>query len=58
MIIITQLDARGSIPTWLVDKKMPEALSGVQEAIDEFRQDDKVDAAEVGELAKFIRERG
>ncbi|GMH88273.1 hypothetical protein TL16_g11109 [Triparma laevis f. inornata] len=54
---IQQLDAGGSIPTWVVVKKVPQQLSVVQEAIDKFRQDEEVDAAEVGELAKFIRER-
>ncbi|GMI03401.1 hypothetical protein TrLO_g3008 [Triparma laevis f. longispina] len=55
--VVTQLDARGSIPTWLMDKKMPEALGVVQDAIDEFRPDEKVDAAELREKSTFIRER-
>ncbi|GMH77977.1 hypothetical protein TL16_g07607 [Triparma laevis f. inornata] len=55
---VQQIDAGGSIPTWVVNKKVPQALSGVQGAIDEFRQDEKVDAASLGELATLIRERG
>ncbi|GMH53091.1 hypothetical protein TL16_g01370 [Triparma laevis f. inornata] len=55
---VTQLDAGGSIPTWVVDKKIPLALTAVQEAIEEFRQDEKVDAAELREKATFMRERG
>ncbi|GMH73337.1 hypothetical protein TL16_g06163 [Triparma laevis f. inornata] len=55
--LVTQLDAGGSIPTWLVDKKVPQALCAVQQAIDEFRQDEKVDTAELRELATFSRER-
>ncbi|GMH68801.1 hypothetical protein TrLO_g1825 [Triparma laevis f. longispina] len=54
---ITQLDAGGSIPTWVVDKKVDVALSVVQLAIDEFRQE-KVNAAELREKATFMRERG
>ncbi|GMH53591.1 hypothetical protein TrLO_g210 [Triparma laevis f. longispina] len=47
-----------TIPTWVVDKKIPLALTAVQEAIEEFRQDEKVDAAELREKATFMRERG
>ncbi|GMH92776.1 hypothetical protein TL16_g12448 [Triparma laevis f. inornata] len=54
---VTQQGAGGSIPTWLVDKEVPRSLSVVQEAIDEFRQDEKVDAAELREKATFMRER-
>ena len=57
MTIVTQLDAGGSIPTWLVDKEVPRSLSVVQEAIDEFRQDEKVDAAQLREKETFMRER-
>ncbi|GMH79820.1 hypothetical protein TrLO_g13491 [Triparma laevis f. longispina] len=52
-----KMDAGGSIPTWLVDKKAPVALSAVQEAIDEFRQDEFLDAADIGELATLMKER-
>ncbi|GMH91808.1 hypothetical protein TrVE_jg14395 [Triparma verrucosa] len=38
--------AGGAIPTWVVDKKIPQSLKAVQEAINEFRQDDKIDAAD------------
>ncbi|GMH54393.1 hypothetical protein TL16_g01661 [Triparma laevis f. inornata] len=52
---VLQVDAGGVIPTWLVDKKVPQALGVVQRAIDEFRQDEKVDAAELREKATFMR---
>ncbi|GMH55451.1 hypothetical protein TL16_g01910 [Triparma laevis f. inornata] len=58
VMLVQQLDAGGSLPSWLVNQKVPLALSAVQEAIDEFRQDEKVDAAELREKATFIRERG
>ncbi|GMH95050.1 hypothetical protein TL16_g13066 [Triparma laevis f. inornata] len=44
--LVQQLDAGGSIPTWVMDKKISLSLKCVQEVIDEFRQDDKVDAAD------------
>ncbi|GMH70055.1 hypothetical protein TrLO_g14469 [Triparma laevis f. longispina] len=53
---VTQLDAGGSIPTWVVDKKIPQALSGVQDAIDEFKEDERIDAADRRDLATFTRE--
>ncbi|GMH55111.1 hypothetical protein TrLO_g5807 [Triparma laevis f. longispina] len=56
--LVQQLDAGGSIPTWVVDKKLSVALSAVQEAVDEFRYNEKVDAAEVEELTTFLREHG
>ncbi|GMI12302.1 hypothetical protein TrLO_g650 [Triparma laevis f. longispina] len=55
---INQIDAGGSIPTWLVNKQVPQALGALQSAIDEFRQDEKVDAVERSELAALIRTRG
>ncbi|GMH72175.1 hypothetical protein TrLO_g7138 [Triparma laevis f. longispina] len=54
---VLKLDAGGNIPTWVMDKKMPLALSVVQEAIDEFRQDEKVDAVELEEKATLMRGR-
>ena len=48
------LDAGGMIPTSLVNRKLPEALGVVQEAIDEFRQDDKIDEADRTELAMLV----
>ncbi|GMH68630.1 hypothetical protein TL16_g04977 [Triparma laevis f. inornata] len=55
---INQIDAGGSIPTWLVNKQVPQALGALQSAIDEFRQDEKVDAVERSELAALIKTRG
>ena len=48
------LDAGGVIPTWLVDKYAPRSLKVVQEAIDEFRQDVKIDAADREELSTLM----
>ena len=51
-----KLDAGGIIPKLLVNSKIPNALKAVQDAADEFRQDEKVDAAERRELAILMRE--
>ena len=51
---MTQLNAVGCIPTWLVDKQVSGQLDIVRDAIDEFRQDEKVDAAELREKSTFI----
>ncbi|GMH90953.1 hypothetical protein TL16_g11919 [Triparma laevis f. inornata] len=56
--LIQHFDIGGIIPKWIVDKKLPHSLSAVQEVIDEFRQDEKIDAAELKEQATFVRERG
>ena len=50
------LDAGGSIPTWIVNSKMPEALGVVQDVINVFSQDDKVDSAQRDVLVKLMRE--
>ncbi|GMI09905.1 hypothetical protein TrLO_g15291 [Triparma laevis f. longispina] len=50
-----QMDAGGSIPTWLINKKVPRSLKCVQSAIDEFRQDEKVDAEAVRTLAETMQ---
>ncbi|GMI02833.1 hypothetical protein TrVE_jg4749 [Triparma verrucosa] len=57
VIYIAQLDAGGVIPTWLVDKEVPQALSSVQEVVDEFRQDDRIDAAVRVGLSELMEER-
>ena len=49
-------DAGGSIPMWLVNRKVPETLAIVQDAINEFRQDDKIDNAERDELVTLMME--
>ncbi|GMH47290.1 hypothetical protein TL16_g00027 [Triparma laevis f. inornata] len=54
--LVQQVDAGRSIPAWVVAKKVPVALNSVQWAIDEFRQDEKVDAAKLKERATSIRE--
>ena len=50
------IDAGGSIPTWLVNRVVPETLGFVQEAIDVFRQDDKVDNVERDKLMTLMKE--
>ena len=54
--MVQKLDAGGIIPKSIVNSKIPYAMSIVQEATDEFRQDEKVDAAERRELAVLMRE--
>ena len=54
---VNQVDAGGVIPTWVVDSKIPKSLSTVQEAIDEFRQDDRIDAAVREGISEVIEER-
>ena len=39
-------------------KVFPQALGAIQQAIDGFRQDEKVDTAELRDKATFMRERG
>ena len=51
-----KLDAGGVIPSRVMNSKIPIAISIVQEATDEFRQDEKVDAAERRELVILMRE--
>lgn len=53
--LVQRLDAGGIIPSWLVNKKLPESLATVQKVIDEFRQDANVDSAERNELSSFIK---
>ena len=54
--MVQKLDAGGVIPSRVMNRKIPEALKAVQGATDEFRQDEKVDAAERRELAILMRE--
>ncbi|GMI06344.1 hypothetical protein TrVE_jg7700 [Triparma verrucosa] len=53
---VQQVDVAGVIPKWIVNKKIPEQLQAVQDAIDEVRQDDRIDAAVREELSDFIKE--
>ncbi|GMH74562.1 hypothetical protein TL16_g06498 [Triparma laevis f. inornata] len=55
---IQRIDAGGNVPTWVVNRKVATALSSVQWAIDDFKQGEKVDAADRAELADYIRESG
>ena len=45
--LLQHLNAGGRIPVWLINIKLPEALSSVGKAINKFRQDDKFDEAEI-----------
>ncbi|GMH88858.1 hypothetical protein TL16_g11282 [Triparma laevis f. inornata] len=45
--LLQHLNAGGRIPVWLINIKLPEALSSVGKAINRFRQDDKFDEAEI-----------
>lgn len=58
LTLIQQLDAGGFVPAWVVNKKIPEGLNTVQEAIEEFRQDEKIDAAEVSNCKERSDELG
>ena len=40
-----------------MDRRLPLALSVVQQAIEEFRQDDKIDEAEMAGLATLMMEK-
>jgi hypothetical protein len=55
MITMTQkLDAGGFIPTSVVNSKIPESFSVLQEFIDEFKQDREVDASILGNMATIF----
>ncbi|GMH92018.1 hypothetical protein TrST_g565 [Triparma strigata] len=56
--LVQKIDVGGSIPTWVADKKMTTYLGVVHEAFDYFRQDNRIDAADRGELSALIVERG
>ena len=47
----------GVILTTLMNRKLPETLGVIQEVIDMFRQDDKIDEADRAELATLTREK-
>jgi len=53
---IQYLDAGGAVPTWVVELKIPLALSAVIELRDEFQRDDEIDAMEWDELARVMTE--
>jgi len=48
------LDAGGRIPTWVVDAKLPLALSGINRLRDAFQRDDEIDKVARDELASCI----
>ena len=51
-----RLDAGGLIPTWVMNKTVPRALSAAHSVIDYFRQDERIDAADMGELSDYVQE--
>ena len=51
------LDAGGIVPTSVMNLKLPYALSVVHSAIEEFKEDDKIDEADRAELATLMREK-
>lgn len=51
-----RVDLGGNILTWVVNKLAPSVLDVVQEAIDVFRQDEKIDSADRGNLSACIKE--
>ncbi|GMH84308.1 hypothetical protein TL16_g09884 [Triparma laevis f. inornata] len=53
---VTQLDAGGFIPTWVVNKQVPSQLKVVQEAINGFKQDKQIDTASVSDLATYMKD--
>ena len=55
---VQQIDTGGVLPTWVMDKMLPRSLKVVQEAIDEFRQDDRIDTADREELSALMEGRG
>ncbi|GMH82655.1 hypothetical protein TrST_g12212 [Triparma strigata] len=56
MMLILRVDAAGSIPTWVVNKKVAQYLSAVQEVINEFRQDKMVDEEDKKGLIGVMRD--
>ncbi|GMH94195.1 hypothetical protein TL16_g12834 [Triparma laevis f. inornata] len=54
--LIMYFDAAGIIPTWVLDSLAPDNLDVVQQAIDEFRQDDKIDTADNEDFSAYIKE--
>ena len=50
------LDGGGYIPAWLVNKKVPDALTVVKEIVDSFQRDEKIDRAALSAVAKAIRD--
>ncbi|GMH61177.1 hypothetical protein TL16_g03202 [Triparma laevis f. inornata] len=48
--LMLYIDAGGNVPTWVANKMISTILDAVQEAINEFRQDETIDAAETREF--------
>ncbi|GMI18506.1 hypothetical protein TrLO_g14860 [Triparma laevis f. longispina] len=54
--LVQRFDAGGFLPKWVVNMKVP-AILNLQEMINAFRQDEKVDAADRRTFLTFLREK-
>ena len=54
--LIMYVDACGVIPTKVIEKSLPQALSGIRELRDEFQRDDEIDQMEWDEHARVMKE--
>ena len=48
------IDAGGILPVWLINHKLPQALSAVKETLNEFKEDEKIDDAERAALSEHF----
>jgi len=53
---INYMDFGGGVPTWVVEIKIPLALSAVSDMRDEFQRDDEINKMERDELARVMQE--
>ncbi|GMI16546.1 hypothetical protein TrLO_g10802 [Triparma laevis f. longispina] len=56
MTFVQNLDLGGGIPMWAINKLAPKHLSSIQNVIESFRQDAKIDAAERWDLRTLMRD--
>lgn len=52
---VQRMEPGGSIPTWAVNRRAPSVMKSVQEGIDQFRQDEKIDTADRRDVAILMR---
>ena len=53
---IQYLDAGGVVPTWIVELKIPLALSAACDLRDEFQREDEIDNMERDDLARVVKD--
>lgn len=53
--VVQIVDPKGRLPTWVVNKKIPEGLGGIEEIRASFDRSEEVDKANRDELAEVIR---